>query len=231
MIMITKSNQAKIRPSTSPRWPVRAIALAAAITLGTYLLLPYLETLSPEPQADTSLRRIERADLSPPPPPPPPEPIFEEASSPVDTPKPQLELPKRVINPAPPSMNLEMALGNLQGDFAVEFGVRQTDLTQQVQKLIFEIGDLDQPPRPLARLSPIYPPRARMRRIEGDVLLEFVVDPDGTVRNVEVISSRPADTFTDAALRAVRRWKFSPGTKDGRAVTTRVRQKVSFTLQ
>jgi len=215
----------------APRWPLRSLLLAGTITLGMYMLLPYLQTFSGSVEADTTIRSLDIIDLPPPPLPPPPEEIFDAATTQVNTPKPQLDMPRQMMNPAPPSMNLEMALGDVRGDFSVEFGVRGTDLTQQVRDLIFEIGELDQPPRPLARLDPVYPPRARMRRIEGEVVTEFVVDPDGSVKNVQVVSSRPGEIFTNSAIRAIQRWRFSPGMKDGQAVTTRVRQKVTFSLQ
>lgn len=215
----------------APRWTLRSVLLSAVITLGLYLLLPYLETLSAPPERDTTVRRVDTAAL-PPPAPPPPERVFEDTprkSEPL--PQPRLDMPRRALDPVPPQMNLEMALGDIDGDFQVNFGVRQTDLSQQVRDMIFDIGDLDEPPRPLARLNPVYPPRARMRRLEGEVVVEFVVDPDGSVRDIDVVDSRPGDTFTEAAVRAIRRWRFSPGTKDGANVPARVRQKVTFRLR
>jgi protein TonB len=203
--------------------------LSATITLGIYLLLPYLETLSPTPELDTTIRSVESTRLAAPAPPPPPE-SFESRQPQADTPKPELDLPRQQLSPTEVSMNLEMALGELSGDFAVNFGVEQNELAGQIRDMIFEIGDLDNPPRPLARLNPVYPPRARMRRIEGEVVVEFVVNPDGTVRNVEVMASQPGDIFTESAVRAIQRGRFTPGTKDGRSVPTRVRQKVTFSL-
>ena len=213
----------------APTWTVRSVLLAGTITLGMYLLLPYLETLSRTPERDTTLRSADTTVLPPPAQPPPPK-IFEETQSQPDTPKPKLVMPQRTLSPLAAPMNLEMALGDIGGDFTIDFGVRGDDLAQQVRDMIFEIGDLDEPPRPLARLDPAYPTRARMRRIEGEVTVEFVVNPNGTVRNVEIIASQPGETFTESALRAIRSWRFTPGTKDGRAVPTRVRQKITFSL-
>jgi len=229
------STAQNLQPSTrhlqpTPRWTIRSVLLSVTLTLGMYLLLPYLETLSPEPERENTVRSVETASLAPPAPPPPPR-TFEQEEAKTDTPKPQLEVTPQQLSPIAASMNLEMALGDLSGDFSVNFGVQQTELVEQVRDMIFEIGDLDEPPRPLARLNPVYPPRARMRRIEGEVVVEFVVNPDGTVRNVEVISSRPGETFSDAAVRSIQRWRFAPGTKEGLAVPTRVRQKVTFSLQ
>lgn len=216
---------------SGPRWPLRAVLLSGGITLTLYLLLPTLERLSPTPQPDTHVRPVDRIQRIPPEIPPPPEKIFEPQTLTVNTPRPDVQVAPQPFPVMAPPMNLDIALGEIQGDFNVDFGVRQGALAQQVQELIFEIGELDEPPRPLARLNPAYPPRARMRRIEGEVVLEFIVDPEGAVRKVQVISSRPDDTFDQAAVRAVQRWKFVPGTKDGQPVPTRVRQKVSFSLQ
>ncbi len=219
-----------LQGNVAPAWTLRSVLLSATLTLGMYLLLPYLETLSPEPERDHVVRSIETASLTPPAPPPPPR-VFEEQETQTDTPKPQLQVSPQQLSPIAASMNLEMALGDLSGDFSVNFGIQQTELVEQVRDMIFEIGDLDEPPRPLARLNPVYPPRARMRRTQGEVVVEFVVNPDGTVRNIQVISSQPGDTFTDAAVRSIQRWRFAPGTKEGLAVPTRVRQKVTFRLQ
>jgi protein TonB len=137
---------------------------------------------------------------------------------------------RRKLMPLQAKMDLSMALGDVGGDFSVHFGVSAPALDEQIRDLIFELGELDEPPRPLTRLKPIYPPQARLRRVEGWVELEFVVAADGTVRDVDVIAAQPAELFTRSATRAVQRWRFVPGTKDGQPVAARVRQKVTFQL-
>ena len=213
----------------APKWTLRTVILSSCITLGLYILLPYLETLSAPPEKDTSLRNMDTTTLSAPPPPlsrpkPRPRPNSE-------PPKPKLEQPRQQLSPLAATMNLEMALGDVAADFSMSYRVTDADLSQQIENMIFEIGDLDEPPRPLARLTPVYPARARMRRIEGYATVEFIVAPDGTVRDPVVTQSEPGDIFNDAALRAVSRWKFQPGSKDNLPVSTRVRQRVNFTLQ
>lgn len=220
-----------LAPRFAPRWTLQSVLLAGTVTLGMFLLLPWMETLSAMPEADRTLREVETLSLPPPPAPPPPETVMEDAPRPVDVPEPRLDLPRRTLNPPRPQLDLNIELGEIGGDFAVDFQVGAADLAAQVEKMIFEIGELDQAPRPLARLNPVYPPRARMRRIEGEVVVEFVVTADGDVRDVTVTSSSPGDTFTAAALRAIRRWRFEPGVRGGEAVDTRVRQRVSFSLQ
>lgn len=207
----------------------KPVLLASVITLAIYLLLPYLEHLTSPPERTTAIQRVDTAIAPPPPPPPPPPPQRTETKP--DTPKPELQELQRRLTPLQARMDLSMALGDIGGDFAVNFGISTPDLADQIKELVFDIGDLDEPPRPLARLTPIYPPQARMQRIEGVVIVEFIVNPAGTVSNIEVISAQPGDIFTSAAVRAIERWRFSPGRKDGQAVTTRVRQTVTFKLE
>ncbi len=215
--------------ASTPRWTWRSVVLAGTVTLGLYLLLPTLEMLSAPPEKDTTLRSVDTAKLPPPPPPPPPEPKKTAPRKP-DTPTPELQQQRRRLQPLQAAMNLQMALGDISGDFTLNFDVSAETLGDEIRHMVFEIGDLDEPPRPLARLKPIYPPQARMRKIEGNVVVEFVVAADGAPRQIEVVSSRPGDVFTEAAIRAIRRWRFTPGKKGGRAVATRVRQKVNFQL-
>jgi protein TonB len=132
--------------------------------------------------------------------------------------------------PVSASLTLALGIGDVAGDFAMDFSVAAPDLTDP-EAYIFEIGELDQPPRPLLRLSPSYPPRARMRGLEGTVVVEFVVGRDGAVRDAEVVSAEPPGVFEHAARHAVSRWRFEPGMKSGVAVPARVRQRLAFSLE
>ncbi len=213
----------------APRWTWRSVLLAAAVAGGVYLLLPYLETLSAPPEKTVAVRSVTTTKL--PPPAQPPQRVKKRAvETEPQTPKPEMQQLRRRLAPMQAAMDLGMAIGDVGGDFSVDFGISADSLGEQVRQLVFEISDLDEPPRPLARLKPIYPPQARMRRIEGEVVVEFIVNAEGTARDIAVVSSRPGDIFTTAAVRAIERWRFTPGTKDGEAVATRVRQKVAFKL-
>lgn len=215
----------------APRWTWRSVLLAGAFSLGVYGLLPFLESLSAPPALGRTVRTVTTARLPPPPPAPPPRrraPVAEAVSR---TPRPELQENRRQLAPLRAALDLGMALGDLGGDFHVDFGLSDEALGEQVRQLVFEIGDLDEPPRPLARLMPLYPPQARMRRIEGRVVVEFVVSAEGNPRDLVVVSSEPGDVFTAAAVRAIERWRFAPGTRGREAVATRVRQKVEFRLE
>jgi len=79
------------------------------------------------------------------------------------------------------------------------------------------------------RVEPDYPPAARMLRLAGSVLLEVNVNDDGTVGNVTVVgTSRPGLGFEEAAVAAVRRWRFVPATRAGRPVAATTSVEVTF---
>jgi len=60
-------------------------------------------------------------------------------------------------------------------------------------------------------VQPLYPERALLRGIEGSVRLSYYVDEDGRVRDVRVEQSNPPTVFDSAALTALRKWRFVPG--------------------
>ena len=77
-------------------------------------------------------------------------------------------------------------------------------------------------------VSPDFPEAARRKGITGWVEVVFTVTPKGTVADAEVRSSSPENVFDDAALRAVKQWRFEPATKDGQSVATRTMIRLKF---
>lgn len=63
-------------------------------------------------------------------------------------------------------------------------------------------------PRLLSAPSPRYPALALRRQLEGEVTLQFTIQPDGTVIEPRVVGSNPPGVFDAAALVATRRWQF-----------------------
>lgn len=82
----------------------------------------------------------------------------------------------------------------------------------------------------LGRPDPAYPPAARADDREGDVGLVIVVDESGTVIDARI--SRPAGHgFDESALAAIKRLRFSPAQRDGRAVRVRMPWTMQFRLR
>jgi TonB family protein len=81
------------------------------------------------------------------------------------------------------------------------------------------------------RKLPKYPETARQMRREGRVKLEAVVHKDGTVGDLKVVESGTPDCgFEDAAIAAVRRWKYKPAVKNGARIAVRFAIIVDFFL-
>ena len=77
------------------------------------------------------------------------------------------------------------------------------------------------PNRPMQLVSgtgAVYPPLAKAERIEGAVVVRYGVSVDGRVINARIESAEPAGVFEDAALAAVRSWRYNPALKDGEPV-------------
>jgi periplasmic protein TonB len=92
-----------------------------------------------------------------------------------------------------------------------------------------KLGALDNPPRIRVQVSPTYPSDARGSGLTGQVLVEFLVDEHGQVQDPHVIKASD-QRFEAPTLRAVGRWRFEPGTKQGRPVRFRMSVPVVFHL-
>ncbi len=78
--------------------------------------------------------------------------------------------------------------------------------------------------------KPQYPKRAVLRGQEGTVTLLVEVLLDGSVGEVEIFESSGYVILDRSALKAVRKWRFKPGTKMGKPLTMKVKVPVVFRL-
>jgi TonB family protein len=83
-----------------------------------------------------------------------------------------------------------------------------------------EVVAADQLNRVVAR-DPVYPPQALRNGTRGWVELEFTVAPNGTVRDIQVVSAEPRGVFDSAASEAVAAWRFRPRMVNGQPVAQR----------
>lgn len=96
--------------------------------------------------------------------------------------------------------------------------------------VIFEEGEVDEDAEPLTRTAIPYPQRARELGIEGDLVVVILINNDGKVASVEIISS-PDQSIAKAARQTIlSSWKFKPARNQGIPVKQRVKQKISFKL-
>jgi len=87
-------------------------------------------------------------------------------------------------------------------------------------------------PRVIREVKPQYTSDAMRAKVQGTVLLECVVKPDGSVGDVQVIRSLDSTFGLDQeAIKAARQWRFQPGTRLGEPVSVLVTIELTFTLR
>jgi periplasmic protein TonB len=91
------------------------------------------------------------------------------------------------------------------------------------------VSTLLRPPVRLREVSPVYPEAARMARVEGVVIIEAIISPTGEVVDARVLRSRPL--LDEAALVAVRQWRYTPSLLNGVPVPVVMTVTVNFTLR
>ena len=84
---------------------------------------------------------------------------------------------------------------------------------------------------PLVRINPQYPRRARVKGIEGIVLVQFIVTKSGAVREVEIVEANPPGIFNRDVRKAVLRWKYKPKLVNGKAVERTLLEEFVFKLE
>jgi TonB family protein len=87
-----------------------------------------------------------------------------------------------------------------------------------------------EPPTVLREVKPTYTEPARQRGITGEVVLEVVVQRDGSVRSVRVLEGLGSG-LDERAVEAVRQWRFSPARRLGQPVDVFVEVAVEFRLR
>ena len=90
-------------------------------------------------------------------------------------------------------------------------------------------GLLDHTPRARVQPAPLYPAALRASGTEGRVVVEFTVDTQGRVTSATVLNSTQRE-FEDETIRAVMKWRFEPGRRNGRAVPFRMTVPLEFRL-
>ena len=80
----------------------------------------------------------------------------------------------------------------------------------------------------ISQVPPVYPPLARQAKIEGVVRLSAIIDKEGRVANLQVVSGHPL--LIPAALDAVKQWVYKPTLLNGQPVEVATQLDVNFTL-
>jgi len=90
------------------------------------------------------------------------------------------------------------------------------------------VGGNVQSAKIINRVQPVYPPLARQTRISGTVRLHAIIGKDGMIQSLEVVSGHPL--LQQAALDAVRQWRYQPTLLNGDPVDVDTTVDVIFSL-
>jgi protein TonB len=91
------------------------------------------------------------------------------------------------------------------------------------------VGGNIKPPTKVKDVRPSYPPIAQSARVQGVVIIEATIGPNGRVQDARVLRSIPL--LDQAALDAVRQWEYTPTLLNGVPVPVIMTVTVNFTLQ
>lgn len=92
-----------------------------------------------------------------------------------------------------------------------------------------KVGDSVKPPTKIRDVKPVYPKAAQEARVQGIVLIDVLIGPDGKVKDARVQQSIPQ--LDQAAYDAVRQWEFVPTLLNGNPSYVRMTVTVNFMLQ
>ncbi len=209
------------KDKSSYRLPV-ATFFGVGITAVLFCALPFSHIVNKSTQT-LELRKTGTVDL-----PPPVEdqapPLVEEALKPPDAePEPSLaDAPQQISI----SADLELAAGS--GGALAGFGeIRALTASEGTQQDAFDVSELEKRPEAMSQVAPVYPAELRKAKVEGSVTLIFILNEEGRVEEPKIESSSRTE-FEKPALDAIKKWRFHPGMKDGKAVRSYVRIPMRF---
>jgi len=227
---------------------------ALVVLLGSARLPP-----AAPPQRALQVAVVEKPAPPPPPPPQPmPERIARTPRRPARDFPPPPTRPQAPVPPAPPPPSLEAQETTQQpvvlpgitlestsqgGSFAVSTG---NTLYGEPPRTATEPGvakpykaeryvaasQVNELPSVASRpdtLRPFYPDVAKQRGVQGDVVLRLLVDADGSLAKVDIVSE-PGEGLGAAGTRAIRQFRFRPGKVNGQPVATTITYVLHFVL-
>lgn len=210
-----------------------ALALAAVIHLliiGVFFLYGYITS-----SRDKDVLVIKSlADLGPPP-------------TITERQEPQILITQPIVTP--PAVGTPKPIPDEQAQEEVTFATQKemTDINPNAKTSDSVVIDVDpgdylpqegdfvavqEEPKIIKKIEPVYPELARQAGVEGKVLLVILVDKEGKVREVKVAKSSGANVgFEDEAVNAAKQWIFKPAIQNNKPVAVWTYQPVIFRLK
>jgi len=227
--------QRRAKPVIRLGVPVALALLAIAVT--AFMMSPFVTAVEMPVIASPRPDWIATVNATPPSPPPPPRttpPQVVAEGAPIVA-------PERIVpeRPRQPPSDQPGVPGGV--DIDVEAGGGSVLSTANVSERPvapvappapagpLRIGGSIREPRKVVHVPPAYPEIARLARAEGTVILEALLDATGKVESVRVLKSMPLG-LDDAAVTAVRQWRYTPTQLNGVPVPVLMTITVVFSL-
>ena len=109
-------------------------------------------------------------------------------------------------------------------EYALQISYAAASAPQRIR-----VGGNVQAAQVISNPKPVYPPEAKLARIQGKVRLNVIIGKEGAVQDVQVESGDPA--LTEVAAEAVRQWVYKPTLLNGQPVEVATVVDVNFTLR
>jgi len=190
--------------------------VAVALTLGLFLVLPLMQSITKPPEDLLAVREVSVTQIQAPP-------EIEEEEPPEEEPEEEVEPPE--FDPEPQQLDLnqlDLALSPGLGS-----GVLSPDTSLDLGNLIgggglddlLDMDGFDQPPRPSFSVGPQLTDAMRrdLRKGKVMVVIRCRIDERGKVTDAN-ISTSGGKAFDQAALRAIKQWRFEPAKSKGKPV-------------
>ncbi|WP_325895309.1 energy transducer TonB [Grimontia sp. NTOU-MAR1] len=131
------------------------------------------------------------------------------------------------IQPVMPDIAMDMQVDGM----SINMPAIKAAPAPAVGELTPSFGQGNQAAMPLVRIQPSYPTKALRRGIEGYVVVSFTINEEGRPSGIKIIEASPKRIFDREAIRAIKKWKYTPLLIDGKAVSQPGQsQKLEFVL-
>ena len=202
----------------------RSLWIGAAFTLGLFVLMALAQMMGDVRKDEQTLVDDVQAFQVP-----------EIETIEEEEPPPEEEEPPPELEEEPPQLSLDQlditlnpgTGGSLMGDFGMpDF----KSLKDMASESFLDFSQLDQTPRPIGVFGFNFPRRLLKEPANGRIVLLIKLSAQGKVLDVEISSSN-LPRFDDFVMKEVRGWKFTPPTKDGKAVNAVARLPIPVRIR
>jgi protein TonB len=216
-------------------WGMIVSAIIQVVIVGVLILIPLIYTQA-LPKAFLSTLLV--APAPPPPPPPPVEALVKvkpivhliqgnKLMAPRAIPK-DVTILKEEAPPPDLSSQQQGVFGGLAGQGTMVAAPALPPPPKPTAPVRIKQGGNVTAASIITQTRPLYPPLARQARIQGNVVLHAIIDKDGRVAQLEVVSGHPL--LVQAALDAVKQWLYKPTLLNGDPVEVDTTITVTFTM-